>query len=105
MLEMRSVELRNQPKLERKARSEGRGSNEFLVLENHAASILALLFDDVAEDASLLERIVVAGAAQLLLYAERKNGQRDQLRVRMLEARTGLGAVILEHQHVAKAFV
>src|SRR5581483_1909196 len=104
-LEMRAVFLGKYPEFEREARREGAGSDKALILENHTLSIAALLADDIAEDAAFLEAVVAVRAAQLLLDAERDDRQCDQLRVRMLEAGPGLGAVILEHDRVAEPLV
>ena len=61
-----------------------------------------LLPDDVTKDAAFFRLVVPPGAVDLLGDEPGHDRQRDELRVGVLQRRTGGRAVILEHQDVAE---
>jgi hypothetical protein len=64
-----------------------------------------LLPDDVAEDTALLQVKVAPAPVDLLLHLDRHDGQRDELRMGMLEGRSGGQSLVLEDQRVLESAV
>src|SRR6202521_4699749 len=95
--------LRQDPSLKRKPRRVRSQGEEVLILGHNAKPRLRLLPDNVAEHATLLIYVVLLGPFQLLDHVDRKNGQCDQLRMRVLQRSPGRLPVILENQDVLKA--
>src|SRR2546422_835295 len=105
LLEVGGVPLGQHPHLERKPRGEGRDGEELGVLPHDPAPVADLLMDDVAVDTAFLILIVFTAAGDLVHHVGRDDGQRDQLRVRVLQRGPGGLAVVLEDQDVAQPAV
>ncbi len=75
------------------------------VFTNYTFAGVALLADDVAENAALFFVVIVPAVVDLFSYASRDDGQRDQLRVRVVDGRPGGFSVILENEDVAEPLV
>src|SRR6266571_2726797 len=102
LLEVGGVPLGQHPHLEREPRGEGRDGEELGVLAHDPAPVADLLMDDVAVNAAFLILIVFTAAGDLVHHGGRDDGQRDQLRVRVLQRGPGGRAVVLEDQDVAE---
>src|SRR5213594_682682 len=105
LLERGAVTRGQDPRLERKARREGGDGHEAVALDDEPAAASTLLPHDVAPHAALLDLPVLGGAGQLLGDHDRNDGQRDELRVRMLERSAGGLAVILEDEDGLEAAI
>ena len=97
--------LGHDPRLEREARRKRRDGKEILVLRNDARGIVHFLADDVAENAALFVLEILLGPFQFFQRLLGDNGQRDHLRVRMLQRRSRRLAVIFEDQNVLESLV
>src|SRR5258708_536353 len=97
--------FREQPHLEREARGVGRDADEVLVFADDALAGIALLADDVAENATLFLVVIMPAVVDLFANAARDDGQSDELRVRMFEGSAGGFSVIFEDKDVTEAFV
>ena len=97
--------LGQDPGLEWETRRVGSEGEEVLVFRDHARAGFGFLPDDVAEYAALLVDVVLLGAFDLFGDVNGKNGQRDELRVRVLERGAGSLAVILEDEDVLEATI
>ena len=105
VLERRFVTLRKNPGFEWESGRVGREGHEVVILGNDSNGIFEFLTDDVAEDTSLFVDVVLFGAFQLLDNVLGKNGQRNQLRVRVLQRSTGGLPVILKDKDVFETLV
>src|ERR1700728_1800760 len=97
--------LGQNPGLEGKTRSVRRQRDKVLVLRNHSQSAVHFLPNNVAEHATFLVEEILLGAFQFLRDVNRKNGQCNQLRVRMLQRRSRGLAVVFEDQDVFEAAI
>src|SRR5579859_8045771 len=100
-----AVNLGEQPHLEGKARGVGSDADEMFVLADDALAGIALLADDVAEDAALLFVVIVPAVVDFFADAAGNNGKRDELRMRVLDGSAGGFAVILEDEDIAETLV
>ncbi len=70
---MRTVILWQQPELERETRSKRADDQETLVLKNDPAPVPAVLIEDIAENAALLEGEVIPRPSELRLHVKRND--------------------------------
>src|SRR5215813_1566559 len=75
------------------------------VLADHALAGVALLPNDVAENAALFFVVVVPAVVDFFAHAPRNNRKRYQLRVRVLDGGASCFAVILENKDITEALV
>src|SRR5712672_2716883 len=99
------MHLRQQPHFKREARSVRCNRNEMLVFADDAFAGVALLANNVAENAALFFVVVVPAVIDFFAHAPRNNRKRNQLRMRMLEGSAGSFAMIFENENVTKALV
>jgi len=72
-----------------------------LILADYAFTGVALLANDVAENAAFFFVVVVPAIIDFFAHAPRNNGKRNQLRMRMLQGSAGSFAMIFENENVA----
>src|ERR1041384_4657070 len=97
--------LRQNPRLKRKARRVWSQRQEVFVLIHNARSVINFLPDDVAENAALFVQEILLCALQFFDHVDRNNGQRDQLRMGVLERFTRSFTVVLENEDVLEPLV
>src|ERR1019366_7690433 len=105
VLEGRFVALGEDPGFKRKPRSIGGESQKIFVLGHDSGAVVDFLPDAVTKDAALFVNVILLGSLQFLHHVNGQNGQRDKLRVRVLERGAGGFSVVLEKQNVFEAAV
>src|ERR1035438_674832 len=81
-------------------RSVRRQRKKVLIFSYHARAAVHLLPDDVAEHTTFLVEEILLRPFQFLHYVDGKNRQRNQLRVCVLQRRSGRFPMILKNQDV-----
>ena len=97
--------LRQDPGLEWKTRRVGSQGEKVPIFSDHASAGLGFLADDVAEDTTLLIHVILLRSLDLFGHVNRKNGQRNELRVRVLKGGASSLAVVFENQDVFETTV
>ena len=105
VLEGRAMPGGQDPSLEGKARGEGGDRHEAVPVDDEPSATAPLLAHDVTPHAALLDVPELGGAGQLLGDHDRDDGERDELRVRMLQRGAGGLAVILEDEDGLEAAI
>src|SRR6266478_2306661 len=75
------------------------------VLTDDAFAGVALLADNVTENAAFFLVVIVPAVVDFFAHAARDDRQGNQLRVGMIDGRPGSFSVILENENVAKALI
>ena len=89
----------------REAAGEGAEENVAVVFRDQPRAVGAFGVEDVAEEAALLEEIMVAGAGEFAFDKRRDERKRHELGVGMGEGCSGAGADVLEDVDVLEAQV
>src|SRR3989442_11666014 len=105
VLEGRAMPGGQDPSLEGKARGEGGDRHEAVPVDDEPSATAPLLAHDVTPHAALLDVPELGGAGQLLGDHDRDDGERDELRMRMLQRGAGGLAVILEDEDGLEAAI
>src|SRR5208283_199906 len=93
------------PHFKRETRRIGSDGDEMIVLANHSLAGVALLANDVAEDATFFFIVVVPAIVDFLADAARHDGQGNKLGMGMFDGSASGLAMILENKNVAEALV
>src|ERR1700741_20518 len=97
--------LRQQPQLERETGGVRGNGNELIVFADYSHPRFHLLPDHIAENTALFFAVIMLRRVQFLAYSLGHDGERDQLRVRMFQRRSGGISMIFEDERIAKPFV
>ena len=90
------MSLGKDPSLEREPRSVGSERHEVFIFRHYPDSAFGFLTDDIAENATLFVDVILLGSLEFFEHVNGQNRQGNELRMGVLERRSGCLTMILK---------